>query len=91
MNKVYMNAEEKNVKTVVLYADADDGHLFFDEAKTEKVDKDTLFELYQLGFVVFFNNEYFRPVSYKPDSDAAIVTVVSDTGNYSFYSKEHGE
>lgn len=89
MNKVFMNAEEKNVKTVVLYADSDDGHLFTDEKKTEKIDKDALLELYMLGVTILFNDEYFRPVSYKPDSGAAIVTVVSDAGNYSFYSKEH--
>lgn len=89
MKKIYLNADEKNVKTVILYADNDDGHLYLDEKKTEKIDKDTLLELYLLGFVVLYNDEYFHPVSYKLDSGAAIVTVVSDTGNYSFYSKEH--
>lgn len=89
MNKIYNTADEKNVKTVILYADADDGHLFLDEKKTEKIDKDLLFELYLLGCTILYNSEYFRPVSYKLDSDAAVVTVVSDTGNYSFYSEEH--
>lgn len=88
--KVYAQSEEKFLKSVVMYGDNDDGNLFADAAKSVKVTKDEVFNLYQKGMlVVFYNNEYFRPVSYKESSGAALVTVVSDTGNLSFYSKEH--
>lgn len=90
MERVYADSEEKYVKTVMLYADSDDGHVYYDSTKKTKIPKDELLEIYTKGCTIFFQDEYFKPVSYKDNGSDAVVTVVSDSGNYSFYSEEHG-
>lgn len=89
--KHYANSEEKYLKSVVIYADADDGHLFSDSAKSVKLTKDEVMNLFMKGMMVIaYSDEYYHPAHLKLDSGAALVTVMNDTGNLSFYSAEHG-
>lgn len=95
MNKIYHDSDEKFVSAVVLYADADDGHVFFDEKKSQGVSKDELFDLYLKGLaVVVLDNEYFKPVTYAVESTAGKITCLKDSGEaatmLNFYSEEHG-
>lgn len=95
MNKIYPDADEKLVSAVVLYADADDGNVFFDEEQTQGVSKDELFNLYVKNLaVVLLDNEYFKPVTYAVESTAGKITCLKDSGTaatmLNFYSEEHG-
>ncbi len=89
MNKVFSDSEEKFVKTVMLYGDKDDGKVFLESDHINAVDKDTLKNLYLKDVTIEYNDELFKPVSFKDNGTDAIVTVVNATGNYSFYSAEH--
>lgn len=61
-DNVYAKADEKFVKTTILYADASK-KLFYDKAaKTDKVMKADLTELFQKGIVVFQTDKYYAPV-----------------------------
>lgn len=61
-DNVYAKADEKFVKTTILYADASK-KLFYDKAaKTDKVMKADLTELFQKGIVVFQADKYYAPV-----------------------------
>lgn len=95
MSKIYPNVDErefneKEIKTVVVYVDKDDGNVFYDEAKTVKIPKDELLNLCLKGFLtILFNGEYLKPISFKDNTTDAVVVVSNDTANYCFYSAEH--
>lgn len=91
MNKVFATYDEKFVKTTVVYADADDGHVFEDAKKTTKIDKDTLLRLFQTGMVIMLGTEYFIPVHYKVTGAYAQVDVWDDTASKTFFSAEKGD
>lgn len=94
MNKIFADAEEKYVKTVVVYADADDGHLFYDSSKSQKIPKDELLNLFLKGMVIFLTDEYLIPVAYKESGGAAVVTAIHESAEtataLNFNSAEHG-
>lgn len=87
---VYAKSEEKFVKAVVIYADSDDGHVFYDSAKSVKITKDELKDLFMKRCVVHFNDAYHTPAQFKDNGADASIVVVDDTSNYTFYSEEHG-
>lgn len=95
MNKIYSDSEEKLVKTTIVYGDADEGHLFFEKEHTTKIPKDVLFNLYLKGLTVVYNDEFFKPVSYKESAGAGVVSVIGESLEtatvYKFHSAEHGE
>lgn len=89
--KNYANSEEKYLKSNVVYADADDGYLFSDSAKSVKLTKDEALNLFMKGLMLInYSDEYYHPAHLKIDGEAALVTVMNDTGNLSFYTVEHG-
>lgn len=62
---IYARADEKFVKTTILYADSGK-KLFYDkEAKTDKVLKADLTDLFLKGIVVFMADTYYVPVCLK--------------------------
>lgn len=64
---VYAKVDEKYVKTVVLYADSSKA-LFYDKAaKTDKVKKAELKELFLKGVAVVYNNDHYKPVCLKDE------------------------
>lgn len=68
MNKrtnVYEKSNELHVKTVILYADSSKA-LFYDEAaKTDKVLKDDLLDLFLKGVTISHSGKYYAPVCYS--------------------------
>lgn len=93
MNKIYADSEEKYVKSVVLYADADDGNLFYDEGKKEGVSREDLINLFLKGLVISFESEMLKPIALKDNTTDAMVTALHESGSVtalSFYSAEHG-
>lgn len=64
-NNVYARADEKFVKTVVLYANSAD-KLFYDEgAKADKVVAADLTDLFLKGVVIKKENVYYRGICLK--------------------------
>lgn len=79
MHNIYAGSEEKYLKTTVLYADKDDGNLFFDSTKKQGADKDSVKNLFMKGLlIVELTGELFHPTTLKDNSTYVTVTVVKD-------------
>lgn len=92
VNTVMADCDEQFVKAFMLYAEADDGNLFFDEAHKNGVSKDQLFELFAKGIVIKLDDAYFKPVHYKVTGSYAQVDVYDDTAaSKTFFSSEKTE
>lgn len=63
--RVYANSEEVYVMSTVLYANSSKALYYDKEAKTDKVMKADLEELFKKGVVVFMTDAYYRPVCLK--------------------------
>lgn len=64
-DNIYAKVDEKFVKTTKLYADSSK-KLFYDKAaKTDKVMKADLEELFLKGFVVSMTNNLYAPICLK--------------------------
>lgn len=62
---IFEKSNELHVKTVVLYADSSKA-LFYDEAaKTDKVMKDDLLDLFLKGVTILHSAKYYKPVCYS--------------------------
>lgn len=91
-NNIYAGSEEKYVMSVVVYADKDDGNLFYDAEKKEGIAKDELLDLYLKGMTIFLSDEYLKPVAYKESAGAGMVTAIHENSSVAalnFYSSEH--
>lgn len=89
MNKIYADANEKLVNTIVVYADADDGHLFVDEAKKTKLTKDAMKNLFLKGILtIVLNDSYLKPTVYKVSGKGATVSVYNTDKVSTFKSAE---
>lgn len=68
MNKktyIYAHADEKNAKTLLLYANSSKA-LFYDEAaKEDKVAKADLKDLFVKGVTIAYSGDYYKPVCVK--------------------------
>lgn len=62
---IYAKADEKFVKTTVLYANSSKVLFYDKEAKLDKVKKDELKDLFLKGVVVFMTDVYYIPVCLK--------------------------
>lgn len=62
---IYARADEKFVKITVLYANASKALFYDKEAKTDKVMKADLEDLFLKGVVVFMTDTYYKPVCLK--------------------------
>ena len=82
MDNIYAGSEEKYLKATVLYADKDDGNLFFDSTKKNGADKDSITNLFMKGLlIVDLAGELFRPTTLKDNTTYVTVTVVKDSGS----------
>lgn len=64
-NNIYARSDEKFVKTTILYADSSK-KLFYDKAaKTDKVMKADLTDLFLKDITVFMTDTYYAPVCLK--------------------------
>lgn len=57
--------DERFVKTTILYANSSKALFYDKEAKTDKVKKDELTDLFLKGVVVFMTDVYYKPVCLK--------------------------
>ncbi len=64
---IYAKVDEKFVKTVVLYANGSKALFYDKEAKTDKVAKTDLQELFVKGVTVVMNEEFYKPVCLKDE------------------------
>lgn len=62
---VYAKADEKFVKAIVLYANGSKALFYDKEAKTDKVAKADLQDLFLKGVVIFMTDTYYKPVCLK--------------------------
>lgn len=92
-NKIYGDAKDKYVSSVVLYGHSDT-YLYLDEEHTNAVDHDTLLDLCMKGLVlVKYENEFYHPVSFVDNtSDVTVVIATaidaSSSTSVSLKSKE---
>lgn len=74
--KVYERAEDKNVSTVVVFAD--DYHVCCaDKDHTHEIDPDTLYNLFLKGFVIAYGDVFFKPVTVCFDNYGVIVIAIT--------------
>lgn len=78
---IYADSEEKFVKAVVLYGKLSDKYLYIDEACTQKLAKDDLFNLAIKGVVVKYDGLYYTPLIFGYDKKKPCVTITIGTLN----------
>ena len=89
LNKVYSGYEDKNVKTIVLHATADSGHLSLDDKGKNKLNKDELLSLLMKGFVVVeLEDAYYVPTKFSVTGTYVTVVCAGDGTAKTFYSSE---
>ena len=90
MDRIYADSEDKYVKNTVLYVRDNDEYAYLDEAFTEKVDRDTLFNLCVNGVLIQKNTDVFIPYCFTT-SDANYLTIKFGNGSSSntAYSREY--
>ena len=90
INAVYADSENKYVKNTVLYARDNDEYAYLDEAFTEKVDRDTLFNLCVNGVLVRKNTDVFIPYCFTtPDADYLTIKFGNGSSSNTAYSREY--
>lgn len=95
---VYADAEEKFVKTVMLYGKSGDDYVYAKSttAEDDKIDKDTLMELLKKGVIVSYEGAFYTPVIFKDETTKVSLTIATAIASESstsvvLYSKEHSE
>lgn len=69
MNEIFARANEKFVKSVVIYGKASDNYAYADAEFKTKIDKDSLMNLCMKGFVVIsYGAAFYNPVCFKANS-----------------------
>lgn len=82
MNRNFIDANEKYVASVILYAkESSDGFIYADAACTQNVDRATLLNLCMKGLViVLYKNVYHTPVYFKDSAGTVTVTIATTIG-----------
>ena len=90
MDRIYADSENKYVKNTVLYVRDNDEYAYLDEAFTEKVDRDTLFNLCVNGVLVQKNTDVFIPYCFTtPDADYLTIKFGNGSSSNTAYSREY--
>ena len=90
MDRIYADSENKYVKNTVLYVRDIDEYAYLDEAFTEKVDRDTLFNLCVNGVLVQKNTDVFIPYCFTtPDADYLTIKFGNGSSSNTAYSMEY--
>ncbi len=93
ITKIFAKSEEKYVKSVILYADANK-YLCYDAAGTSKVAKDELADLFKKGIIIS-DTDLFVPVKFDNETTYTTVSCLAMAGSPSamsfvvYYSKEY--
>lgn len=95
MTKIYANSEEKYLMNTVIYAAADEGKVFYDEANSVEIPKDELKDLFIKGMTIVLDSKYLKPIVYAETSGYGVVTAiyeeVSTVTAVNFYSSEKSD
>ena len=94
-NRIHDDHIDLNTRSIILYSDAD-SYLYYDEGCTEKIDKDTLRELWLKNMLVvklYDEDTYVRPSTMCGfDGEATVCVEISGLGEetlvITFKSKE---
>ena len=90
MDRIYADSENKYVKNTVLYVRDTDEYAYLDEAFTEKVDRDTLFNLCVNGVLVRKNTDVFIPYCFTtPDANYVTIKFGNGSSSNTAYSREY--
>ena len=89
--RYYKHANDKNVATYLVYADADEGHVFYESAKQNKVPAAVLKDMFIKGMTVVFSDSYYKPIEYSELSGVGTIVVHDGTSKKSFSSAEKVE
>lgn len=79
MSEIYSDANEKYVKTVVLYAKS--SKLYTDAAKTIEVTHDEAMNACLKGTLVFDTDTYYHVSSFKDASGTLTITTTASSNN----------
>lgn len=80
MDHRYGDAEDKYIKTTVLYGKSGDSYLYSDAAsatastEANRIDKDTLMNLLLKGVVVSYGGVYYQPLFFSESGGSVGVT-----------------
>ena len=77
MTKIFADAEEKYLKTTVLYGKASDDYVYGDVGCTQKLSADEMLNALLKGAVVSYAGVYYLPISFE--EDAGVVSVMIAT------------
>lgn len=77
MSKVYQQAKDKNVATIVVYSDGT--NVFYDEQKAKKVSFEDLADYFLKGMKVKNDTGLFTPIALK--TDATVNKVIIHDGD----------
>lgn len=73
MSKIYQDAKDKNVATILVYSDGT--NVFYDEAKAKKVSFNDLSEFFVKGMLVKSDAGLFTPIAFKTESTVNKVVI----------------
>lgn len=90
IDRIYADSENKYVKNTVLYARDNDEYVYLDETFTEKVDRDTLFNLCVNGVLVQKNTDVFIPYCFTTlHADYLTIKFGNGSSSNTAYSMEY--
>lgn len=73
MSKIYQDAKDKNVATILVYSDGT--NVFYDEKKANKVSFHDLSEFFVKGMLVKKDEGLFAPIAFKTESTVNKVVI----------------
>lgn len=91
MDRVYIDAKDKNVAVRILYGKASGDFLYHDETTTQKVSKDDAFEAFLKGMFVVMNGEYHKIIHCKTSETGYVMTAHNGTSAVTFKTEGAGE
>ena len=89
LNNIFANAEEKYVKSTVLYAN-ENKNLFADAEFKQAIDGETLMRLFLINAALICdsNGAYHRPITCAESGEGSIIAVLIDGTAVQYGSKE---
>ena len=84
MDRIYIDAKDKNVAVRILYGKTSGDYLYYDEKTTQKVSKDDAFDAFIKGALVLMNGEYHKILQCKPSESGLVMTAHNGTSAVTF-------
>lgn len=77
MNKIYMQAKDKNVAGVCVYVKSGDTYAYADAKYTQKIDNKTLRDMFLKGMIIIDATVEYKPTSCAVASGVATITYLT--------------